>query len=304
MLGDILASLRLPSKELACKYFYDRRGSQLFDRITELPEYYPTRTELAIMRRDIGEMAARIGAGACLIEYGSGSSTKTRLLLDALPDLRAYVPIDISGEHLEATAQDLRRQYPAVLIAPVCADYTEEFALPRSLDSLGRKTVYFPGSTIGNFHPADAVSFLRRMSRILDAGSGLLIGVDLKKDIAILEPAYNDAQGVTAAFNLNLLARLNRELGADFDLAAFRHVAEYDPQAGCIEMFLVSLREQEAHVGDAAISFERGERIRTECSYKYTLEEFDCLALRAGFTVEQVWTDPARLFSVQYLTVA
>ena len=302
-LSDVLRSLSLEPKELPCKYFYDQVGSRLFDRICELDEYYPTRTELGIMRSSIDEIASVLGKGCCLIEYGSGSSLKTRLLLEALDEPAAYVPIDISREHLWSTANDLAEAYPHIEILPVCADYTDHFDLPERANVAGRKTVYFPGSTIGNFHPCDAVNFLGRLATHVPPGSGLLIGVDLKKDTNILNPAYNDSEGVTAAFNLNLLIRMNRELDADFDLTQWHHHAAYNAVLGCIEMFLVSRSRQAVSVGGATLSFEAGERIRTECSYKYSLPDFAALTSRAGFAVERVWTDDANLFSVQYLTL-
>lgn len=302
-LADALRGLSQDDKELPCKYFYDRVGSALFDRICELDEYYPTRTETAIMRASIDEMVALLGDGCCLIEYGSGSSVKTRLLLAAMKGQAAYVPIDISRDHLMATAEELADAYPHIAIYPVCADYTDDFDLPRGAREAGRKTVYFPGSTIGNFHPCDAVAFLARIAEHVPAGSGLLIGVDLKKDLAILNPAYNDRLGVTAEFNLNLLVRMNRELDADFDLTRWRHQAAYNEQLGCIEMFLVSLSDQTVPIGQTLIRFRKGERIRTECSYKYSLPEFAALAGRAGFRVGRVWTDAKNLFSVQYLTL-
>jgi dimethylhistidine N-methyltransferase len=302
-LSDVLCGLAMEPKELPCKYFYDQRGSRLFDSICELDEYYPTRTEVGIMRTAITEMASLLGSRCCLIEYGSGSSVKTRLLLDALDRPAAYVPIDISRDHLHETAERLAISYPDVQILPVCADYTDHFNLPSQADRVGRKTVYFPGSTIGNFHPWEAIGFLARIASHVPLGSGLLIGVDLKKDPAILNAAYNDRDGVTAEFNLNLLVRMNRELDADFDFAQWRHHAAYNHSAGCIEMFLISCRRQSVRIGGRVVEFEAGERIRTECSYKYSLGEFANVAAQAGFRVDHVWTDPRAYFSVQYLTL-
>jgi dimethylhistidine N-methyltransferase len=301
--SDVLFGLRQSAKRIPCKYFYDERGSRLFDQICELEEYYPTRSELAILDRHVGEMAARIGPGSQLIEFGSGSSIKTRLLLDQLPSAAAYVPVDISREHLLRSAQAIRRAYPRLKVVPLAVDFTESFCLPDDVAASGRRVVYFPGSTIGNFGPAEAQALLRRIAHLCGPGGGLLIGVDVKKDPAILVPAYNDRLGVTAAFNLNVLARINRELGGDFDLGAFRHRAVFDEGHGRIEMYLVSQREQTAHVGGECFRFASGEAICTEYSYKYSLEDFARLAASAGFRAAQVWEDDRRLFSVQYLDV-
>jgi dimethylhistidine N-methyltransferase len=303
LLRDVLEGLARPAKELPCKYFYDARGSRLFDRICRLEEYYPTRCELAILRRHGAAMAEVLGPGCALVEYGSGSSLKTRLLLDRLPDAVAYVPVDISDEHLFRSARRLARRYPALEVAPVCADFTRPFALPPLRRPVRRRVVYFSGSTIGNLGPAEATALLAGIARLCGPGGGLLIGVDLDKDPRILEPAYNDRLGVTAAFNLNLLARINRELGADFDLAAFRHHAFYDLRHRRIEMHLVSGRPQLVHVAGTAFAFAEGETIRTEYSHKYRLEDFRALARPAGLEVEQVWTDDEGLYSVQYLRI-
>ena len=301
--AEVLTGLQSFEKTLPCKYFYDRRGSQLFDRICDLPEYYPTRTEAGIMRDHAEEMAALFGPDCLLIEYGSGSSTKTRILLDHLPHLAGYVPMDISREHLYQTAAGLAAAYPHLDILPLCADYTADFDLPAARRPVRSRAVYFPGSTIGNFHRDQAETFLRQIAEVCGSGGGLLIGVDLKKAPQVLEPAYNDAQGVTAAFNLNLLRRINAELGADFDLDQFGHYAFYNALAGRIEMHLMSLRPQTVHLGSAAITFEEEETILTECSYKYSLPDFAALASAAGLAVRRVWTDPEQKFSVQYLTV-
>lgn len=301
--AEALAGLMAFEKTLPCKYFYDAHGSQLFDQICDLPEYYPTRTELTIMRRHVAEMAALIGSDCLLVEYGSGSSTKTRILLDHLPDLAGYVPMDISREHLLMTAKSLAAAYPRIDILPLCADYTAPYTIPEARRPVRSRAVYFPGSTIGNFHREQAEAFLTQIAEVCGPGGGLLIGVDLKKSPAILEPAYDDAQGVTAAFNLNLLRRMNAELGTDFDLNGFAHRAFYNALAGRVEMHLMSLRPQTVHLAGRAIAFEEEETILTECSYKYSLPEFADLAAHAGFIVRRVWTDPAQLFSVQYLTV-
>jgi dimethylhistidine N-methyltransferase len=302
-LQDVIQGLRALLKSIPCKYFYDEQGSCLFDQICDLDEYYPTRTELAIMREFGEEMAACVGSDCLLIEYGSGSGIKTRILLDHLQEPAAYVPIDISREHLTRSATDLARTYTGLQVLPVCADYTREFTLPTASRTASRRVVYFPGSTIGNFSTDEARRFLARIAGVSGVGGGLLIGVDLKKDPEILERAYNDRKGVTAAFNLNLLERINRELGADFVLDQFRHQAVYDRQTGRIEMYIVSLRDQAVHVGGQEFSFVEGDRILTECSCKYGLDEFAQLAASVGLKVERVWTDDQRLFSVQYLTV-
>ena len=300
---DVIQGLRAPLKSIPCKYFYDEQGSRLFDQICALDEYYPTRNELAIMRAFGEEMAACVGGDCLLIEYGSGSGTKTRILLDHLREPAGYVPIDISREHLARSAAALAATYTGLQVLPVCADYTQNFTLPSGNRPCSRKVVYFPGSTIGNFSIPEAKSFLTRIAGVCGTGGSLLIGVDLKKDPDIIERAYNDPEGVTAAFNLNLLARANRELGADFAIDHFRHQAVYNRQAGRIEMYIVCLQPQVVHLGDLAFPFGEGDRILTECSYKYGLDEFARLAASAGLKVERVWTDDRHLFSVQYLTV-
>jgi len=302
-LEEALAGLQAQPKRLPCKFLYDERGSALFEQICELPEYYPTRTELGIMESGAAEMARRLGQNCLLVEYGSGSSTKTRLLLDHLDRPAAYVPVDISREHLLQAARALARSY-AIEVLPVCADFTERFELPQSRHRAGSRAVYFPGSTIGNFTHEAAAELLQSVARLCGAGGHLLIGADLVKEPALLERAYDDAAGVTAAFNLNLLSRMNRELGCDFPLARFRHRAVWQPTAARIEMHLVSLDARTVHVGGHPIQFRAGERICTEHSHKYTLEGFAALAAEAGFRVEQVWTDRRGWFSVQALVVA
>ena len=302
---DALEGLARPARSLPCKYFYDDHGSWLFDQICGLPEYYPTRTELAISRHHAAEMATACGPRALLVELGSGSSTKTRVLLDHLRAPAAYVPVDIAREFLRDAATALASDYPALAVLPICADFTRPFAVPAELRAAARRVVvYFPGSTIGNFNADESVALLRNVAAILGRTGGLLIGVDLRKDPAVLEAAYNDALGVTAAFNLNLLTRLNRELAADFDLDRFHHRAIYDQDAGRIEMQLVSAAAQTVHIDEHAFHFAPDEVLRTEYSHKYTLEQFAGLAAAAGLAVRQVWTDPERLFSVQYLTRA
>ena len=304
MLADVIRGLTADEKWLSSMYFYDERGSQLFDEICELPEYYPTRTELAIMDANIGEMCDLLGPRCMLVEFGSGSSMKTRTLLENMDDLAAYVPVEISREHLLNSAQQLHEQFPGIEVLPVCADFTQDFALPAAAHPPLRTVVYFPGSTIGNFDPDDALDLLGRMAKLAGSGGGVLIGVDLEKDAAILERAYNDAAGVTAQFNLNILERFNRELRADFDLDGFRHKAIWNPERHRIEMHLESLREQSVKIRDHVIPFRQGETIHTESSYKFTLPRFADLAAQAGLTVEHVWTDDRSLFSVQYLVVS
>jgi len=302
-LEEVTEGLSRPVKALPPKYFYDERGAGLFDAICELPEYYLTRAELAIMRDHAGEMARQLGPGCAVIEYGSGSGRKTRLLLQALSPV-AYVPIDISREQLQATAKEIAAEFPGLPVTAVCADYSRFSGLPPLTGAPPRRrVVYFPGSTIGNLTPAEAAGFLANACRLAGPGGGMLVGVDLKKDAARLNAAYNDARGVTADFNLNLLARINRELGANFDLAAFRHRAFYNETAGRIEMHLVSLAEQRVRIGRAEFAFRDGETIHTESSYKYSVEEFRALARRAGFEARECWTDGERQFAVHYLAV-
>lgn len=300
---EVWAGLALPQKSLPCKFFYDERGSALFERICDLPEYYPTRAELSIMERHAAAMAEGLGSRCLLIEYGSGSSRKTRLLLDRLHQPAGYVPIDISRDALAASTRALRHAYPDLCVLPVCADYTEPFDLPRPHGRVERRGVYFPGSTIGNFTPPKAQQFLARMARVAGREGALLIGVDLRKERGVLERAYDDRAGVTAAFNQNLLVRINRELGADFDLDRFRHRAIYDERLGRVEMHLVSTATQEVVVAGRNFAFAEGETIHTENSYKYDPEEFASLAARAGLAVRRVWTDSRRRFSVQCLGV-
>lgn len=300
---DLLAGLHTTPRSIPPKYFYDPAGSALFDRICALPAYYPTRTELQILADCAPEIAAHIGPGAELVEFGAGSLHKVRLLLDALQGTHAprrFLPIDISGEHLEEAAQRLRADYPQLPVQPVVGDYTQPLVLPAPLPGAGQRVGFFPGSTIGNFEPGEALAFLAQAARLLQGG-GLLVGVDLVKDPALLHAAYNDDEGVTAAFNLNLLQRANRELGANFDLDAFAHYAFYHPQLQRIEMHLVSRRAHTVLVDGVAFAFAEGESIHTENSHKFTVEGFRSLATRAGFRPGPVWTDAARLFSVHWL---
>jgi dimethylhistidine N-methyltransferase len=298
---EVVAGLSAPQKYLEPKHFYDPRGSRLFEAICRLPEYYPTRTEIAIMREHAGDFARRIGRGCTLIEYGCGSGRKTGLLIDALqPAL--YMPIDIAGVQLRSAAARLARAHPGLEVVAVCADYTRKLALPPLGGHAGRRRViYFPGSTIGNFDPEEARRFMSRARRLAGPGGAMLIGVDLKKDPAVLHAAYNDARGVTAAFNLNLLVRINRELGADFNPSGFRHLAFYNAAAGRIEMHLESLVAQRVRLAGKVFRFRRGETIHTENSYKYSVTEFQRLARRAGYAPDQCWVDARALFSVHYL---
>jgi dimethylhistidine N-methyltransferase len=300
---EVLQGLQDARKELPSKYFYDDAGSRLFEDICELDEYYLTRTELQIMQEQMPEMVSLLGPQCLLIEYGSGSSTKTRTLLDALQAPAGYVPIDIAKEQLMRSVTALATAYPTLDVLPVCADYTSDFTLPAPTKPVSRRVAYFPGSSIGNFDREPAQRFLQQVAQVCQGG-GLLIGVDLKKDFNILHRAYNDAKGVTARFNLHLLERINQELDANFRLDRFGHYAFYNPGQSRVEMHLVSLTNQTARVGDVEISFKLGESIWTESSYKYTLDEFAHVAAAAGFRVERVWTDVQQLFSIQYLTVS
>jgi dimethylhistidine N-methyltransferase len=288
--ADVLVGLTAKPKRLSPKYFYDAAGSALFERITELPEYYPTRCELAILRDNAPAIASLFPPNCALIEFGSGSSKKARILLGAAATVEAYVPVDISGDFLQQDAALLRRDFPHLGVHPAVADFTQPFAIPASIAVLPR-VGFFPGSTIGNFEPHEAAKFLRHAGAMLGTGAVLIIGVDLVKDASILCSAYNDTAGVTAKFNLNLLARINRELGANFDLATFEHHACYNRALNRIEMHLASTRRQKVRVGGKAISFRAGETIHTENSYKYTVGSFEALAQGSGWSPLKVWVD-------------
>lgn len=298
--ADVLAGLSRRLKQIPAKYFYDDAGSQLFDRICELPEYYPTRTEFGILKRFSPAMARWCGPDCLLVELGAGSLTKVRSLLDHLERPAGYEPVDVSGEHLRAAARDLADEYPTLRVRPVVADFTTPFALPPL--PARRRVVYFPGSTIGNFEPSEADDLLRRVARMVGPGGGLILGVDLQKPVDLLEPAYNDAAGVTAAFNRNLLARINRELGGDFDLPAFRHHAFYNADRSRIEMHLVSERRQQVRVGSAVFDFRPGETIHTENSHKYDVRELAARAAGCGLRLDATWTDERSHFAVLGLT--
>jgi dimethylhistidine N-methyltransferase len=306
-LGDLraeaLEGLLADEKSLPCKYFYDALGARLFEAITELPEYYPTRTELGILSESVDEMAQIIGSHATLVEFGSGVGLKTRKLLDALIDPAGCVLIEISRAALEASAYQLAERYERMEVIAICADYTQPLRLPRPHRPSSRTVAFFPGSTIGNFTHAEAVAFLERVSDLVGKGGGLLIGIDRKKDPAVIEAAYNDSLGVTAAFNLNVLQRLNG-LGGNFDLSAFRHSAPYLVEEGRIEMHLVSERAQSVQLGRSTIEFDAGERVVTEHSHKYDLDEFESLAKQAGFRLAKHWSDENEWFSVCFLEVA
>jgi dimethylhistidine N-methyltransferase len=297
---DLVRALASRPRAISPKYFYDEQGSQLFDRICELPEYYPTRTEIGILAARAGDIAAHMGRRAEIVEFGAGSLRKVRLLLDAMDRPARYLPIDISGEHLARSAATLQRDYPGLDVQPVVADYTQRLLLPATLPGAGRRVGFFPGSTIGNFTPPEALHFLQVAGQVLRGGA-LLLGADLVKDPAVLHAAYNDAQGVTAAFNLNLLARANRELGTRFMLDQFAHSAFYNAPLQRIEMHLVSRRRQQVALGGQCYDLEEGETLHTENSHKFTIDSLRALALRAGFRPGPAWTDPDRLFSVHWL---
>jgi L-histidine Nalpha-methyltransferase len=296
----VLRGLGRTRKSIPCKFLYDTRGSALFEAICRLPEYYPTRTEIAILQENAGEIAEQIGPHGRLIEFGSGASTKARILLQALDRPVAYVPVDISREHLRDAAASLAEDFPWLPVVAVCADYTRPFPLPPLPGPDGKRVGFFPGSTIGNFEPDAAVDFLANYARVLGRGGEMLIGVDRKKDPRILEAAYNDRAGVTAEFNLNLLERINRELDGDLKIDHFEHVAFYNDTEGRIEIYIRSLANQEAWIAGKLVLFGKGELIHTEYSYKYSILEFNALAARAGFHPLRIWTDPGELFSVHY----
>jgi len=296
----VLCGLARARKAIPCKFFYDARGSWLFEEICQLPEYYPTRTEIAILEENSSDIAAQMGSHCRLIEFGSGASQKVRILLRALDRPAAYVPVDISREHLRDAAASLAEDFPSVPVIAVCADYTRPFSLPPLPGARGKRVGFFPGSTIGNFEPDAAVAFLANYASVLGPGGEMLIGVDLKKDSEILDAAYNDRAGVTAAFNLNLLERINRELDGDLDIDQFEHVAFYNEAEGRVEIYIRSLPDQEARIAGRRFCFAKDELTHTEYSYKYSVEEFRALAADAGFRPVDTWTDPAELFSVHY----
>ncbi|MDX8480986.1 L-histidine N(alpha)-methyltransferase [Mesorhizobium sp. VK24D] len=297
---DVVAGLEAKPKRIPSKYFYDTAGSLLFEEITQLPEYYPTRVERGILTENAEAIAALLPAGSALVEFGNGSSAKTRIVLRAASELSAYVPVDIAAEFLEEQAETLRHEFPSLNVLPVAADFTRAFDLPASLRTVPR-IGFFPGSTIGNFEPPDAAGFLRLAGRSLGAGAVMVIGVDLIKNEAALHAAYNDAADVTARFNLNLLARINRELDGDFDLDSFEHRAFFDHECSRIEMHLVSRAAQRVSIDGHSFDFAEGETIHTENSYKYTVESFRALAREAGWQPIKVWTDSDGWFSLHVL---
>jgi dimethylhistidine N-methyltransferase len=300
--GDVIDGLSQHPKRLSPKYFYDATGSELFEQITLLPEYYPTRTELAILRDRAGETSAIIPDGAALVEFGAGATTKVRLLLNQCK-FSAYVPVDISGDFLKAQADVLRRDFPALAVYPVAADFTAPFALPDPVKAMP-KVGFFPGSTLGNFEPHEACAFMRSARDILGEGAQMVIGVDLEKDEHVLYHAYNDSAGVTARFNLNVLVRINRELGGNFDLSAFMHRAIYNRERHRIEMHLISKKAQTVRVLGRSFSFRAGESIHTESSYKYSLDRFTALARGSGWSPRESWTDKDSMFSVHALVAS
>src|SRR5213080_3202352 len=301
-LADAITGLSSNPRSLPCKYFYDERGAALFQKICELPEYYITRTEIDILDRNRTEIASHLGPNIGLIGLGTGAGTKTRILIESLKNPAVYIPVDISEKQLRESTALFQKIFPDMEVLPVCADYLQPVVLPTPNHKPARNVVYFPGSTIGNFEPDEAVQFLGRVANVCRENGGLLIGADLKKDRDILEAAYNDRAGVTAQFNLNLLIRANRELGADFDLDQWRHRAIYNSEAGRIEMHLISESDQFVHLDEQKFHFRRAEKIITEFSYKYSQEEFSALAGKVGFEFVQMWTDDARLFGVFYFT--
>jgi len=299
--SDILDGLNQDQKQLSPKYFYDETGSRLFDQICDLPEYYLTRTELGIMREHVEAMTGLMGPRASIIELGSGSSLKTRILLDHVDEPAAYVPVDISRDHLLKTAGGLADDYPEIEILPVCADFTQPFELPEPAVEPDRHVVYFPGSTIGNFSRDDAIDLLKQVRQVVNGNGALLVGVDLIKPRKVVEAAYNDTAGVTAKFNKNILARINRDHAGAFDPSRFEHDAVYDEEHHRIEMRLISWEEQDIPIAGQSIHFEKGEYIETEHSHKYSIDEFGSIGEEAEFSLKDIWTDPDRLFSVQFL---
>ena len=300
ILDEIIDGLKNSPKTLPTKLFYDEKGSQLFDKICDLDEYYPTRTELKILDDNIEEITSYFGDDCVLVELGSGSSIKIRLLIDHLPTLAAYVPVDISSEHLVYSVECLKADHLGLKVYPLVADYTKEFALPKINENYKTIDAFYPGSTIGNFTPEKARSFLERIANTCGKNSGLLIGVDLKKEKSILDAAYNDSKGITAEFNLNILNHINNLVDTDFDINKFSHHAFFNEKCGRIEMHLISKENQEVKIDDEVISFGKDENILTEYSYKYSLQDFKKL-VDGIYNVEKIWVDDNRLFSVQFL---
>jgi dimethylhistidine N-methyltransferase len=304
MRREVVSGLGATPKYIPSLYFYDDTGSELFEQITDLPEYYLTRTEVSIMAEHAAEMAEVMGPGVRLVELGSGAAIKVGHLLEHLPELAAYVPVEISADHMMEASGRIAAEFPDVEVLPVCADFSMPFELPETSRPVRSNVAYFPGSTIGNFPAQMAEDLLGLMSRQMGPGGGMLIGIDLVKPVDIIEPAYNDAQGITSAFTLNLLTRLNRELHMDFDLDAYSHRSEWVPERSRIETFIISARDQTVHLGDASFEFGAGERMLVEYSHKYTVDGFSALASANGFRVEKVWTDPEDLFAVVFMRVS
>ena len=302
--ADVLAGLSASPKRLPPKYFYDDAGSLLFERITELPEYYPTRCEMSILRVHAADICRLIPEGAALIEFGAGAAKKARILLRAAPQLAAYVPVDICGEMIEREAAELRADFPKLKVLPVKADITTRFALPAEAKSAASRVGFFPGSTIGNFEPHEAAGFLRNAARVLGRGATLIIGVDLIKPVEVLTAAYNDKAGVTSKFNCNLLKRINRELAGTFKLDGFEHHAFYNRERNRIEMHLASRKRQKVKVLGETVDFRAGETIHTENSYKYSVESLSALARGVGWLPAAAWSDPDNYFSIQAFTFA
>ena len=299
ILDEVISALSKNQKELPCKYFYDNYGSDLFDQITELEEYYLTRSEISILNENIDVISRTISSNAVLIELGSGSSKKIRIILDHLESPEAYIPVEISEEYLLNSIEKLKFEYPSLNISPVIADYTRPFELPKLYSNHSNKVVYYPGSTIGNFNPETAASFLKRISELCGAGSSLLIGVDLKKDIETIEKAYNDEKGITKEFNLNILKNLNEILGSDFNISKWDHNAFYNVELGRIEMHLVSTDNQKVNINGTSINFSKGETIHTENSYKFTVDEFEAL-ISSFYNLKRVWKDVDNNFALCY----
>jgi dimethylhistidine N-methyltransferase len=297
--ADVLHGLAKTPKRVPAKYFYDDAGSLLFERITDLPEYYPTRCEMSILRERAAEIAKLIPDGAALVEFGAGANKKARILLQAAPQIGVYVPVDICGEMIAREAAELRPDFPQLKVIPVTADFTQDFDLPAEVKAAPLRVGFFPGSTIGNFEPHEAAKFLRHAGRILGSGAILIIGVDLIKPVEVLKAAYNDKAGITAKFNLNLLKRINRELGGTFKLDCFEHHAFYNRERNRIEMHLASLKRQKVKVAGETIDFRAGETIHTENSYKYSVESLSALARGVGWAPAGAWTDANKYFSIQ-----
>lgn len=302
MQKEVLACLKQTPKQLPAKFTYDEEGARLFEQLGQTEEYYLTQTELGIMRRSVGEIAACLPEPIALIEYGSGNSQKTRLLFENLPQLIAYIPIDLSRAQLLDTSQSIARDYPSLEVLPVCADYDEEVQLPTPTKPFARRLFFYPGSTIGNLHPPEAVDFLRRIVRHCQPGDGLLIGFDLRKETAILTQAYNDRSGNSIRFNRHILERLNRELDADFDIPQYEHHVQFDDPASRIEIYLRSRSDQTVAIGGERVHFRAGELIKRAVAYKYSLHDFAQLTTQAGWQTQQSWTDNRQWFAVQLLT--